>query len=189
MAVTQLASVVDVVAVLGRDLTPEEESRVDAVLDKLSELFRRESGQQFTAGTSTVRLKVNGGRVYLPQVPLVEVASVVDDDAVAVEFTAAGSWLSTGLASHEFVTVEYSHGGEVPDLVRLAVADAARQVLSVDSYAASGVSQRGVTTGPFSDQFTYATWAQGGSSRLSPDDVALARSFRVKVPTTWVQKP
>ena len=189
MAVYQLASQEDVEAVLGRVLTSAEAARVDAVLDKLSELFRRESGQQFTPGSSTVRLKVNAGRVYLPQTPLDEIVSVVDDDAVAVEFTAAGSWLTTGLASHQFVTVEYSHGGIVPDLVRLAVADAARQVLTVDSYAATGVSQRGVTTGPFSDQFTYAAWAQGGSSRLSPDDVALARSYRVKVPTVWVQSP
>lgn len=190
MAVVQLASQEDVEAAFGRVLTSEEARRVDAILDKLSELFRRESGQQFTTGSSTVRLKVNGGRVYLPQLPLDEVVSVVDDDSVAVEYTVAGSWLTVDLASHAFVTVEYSHGSAiVPDLVRLAVADAARQVISVDPYAATGVSQRGVTTGPFSDQFTYAGWAQGGSARLSPDDVALARSYRVKVPTVWVQSP
>jgi hypothetical protein len=190
MAVVKLASQDDVEASFGRSLTSAEAGRVDAILDKLSELFRRESGQRFTVGSSTVRLKVNGGRVYLPQVPLVEVVSVVDDDAVEVEYTAAGSWLTVDLASNEFVTVEYEHGSaKAPDLVRLAVADAARQVLSVDPIAATGVSQRGVTTGPFSDQYTYAGWAQGGSARLSPDDVALARSYRVKVPTVWVQSP
>jgi len=189
MVVVQLASEDDVVAALGRDLTTAETARVDAVLDKLSELFRRESGQTFTAAESTVRLKVNGGRVRLTQAPVVEVVSVVDDDAVAVEYTLFGSWLTTDLASHEFVTVEYSHGGTVPDVVRLTIADAARQVLQVDPNAVTGITQRGETTGPFSEQTTYASWAVGGSTRLSPDDLSLARSYRVKVPTVWVQSP
>lgn len=189
MAVVQLASQEDVEASFGRDLTSTEEARVGAILDKLSELFRRESGQQFTAGTSTVRLKVNGGRVYLTQRPVTAVASVVDDDGATVEHTRKGQWLTVPKLSHEFVTVEYTHGGDVPDVVTLAIADAARQVLSVSSKAAEGVTQYGETTGPFSQQSTYATWAQGGAARLSPDDLALARSFRVKVPTVWVMTP
>ena len=189
MAVVQLASAEDVVSALGRELTDDEAARVDAVLDKLSELFRREAGQTFTPAESTVRLKVNGGRVRLTQGPVVEVISVVDDDAVAVEYTVFGSWLTTDLASHQFVTVEYTHGGDAPEAVRLAIADAARQVLLVDPNAVTGITQHGETTGPFSEQTTYASWAVGGSSRLSPDDLALARSYRVKVPTVWVQSP
>lgn len=187
MAVVQLASQEDVEASMGRDLTSAEEGRVGAILDKLSELFRRESGQTFTAGTSTVRLKVNGGRVYLPQRPVDTVSSVVDDDGDAVEYTRHDQWLTVPLVSHEFVTVTYTHGAETaPDVVRLAVADAARQVLSIDPNATAGVASYGRTAGPFNEQSTYATWAQGGSARLSPDDLALARSFRVKVPTVWV---
>lgn len=187
MAVTRLASDVDVEAAIGRDLTSEEDARVGAILDKLSELFRRESGQQFTSGTSTVRLKVNGGRVFLPQRPATAVTTVKDDDGEGVEYTRLGQWLTVPMVSHEFVTVAYTHGGDVPDLVRLAVADAARQVLQIAPAAVAGVTQTGTTTGPFSGQESYATWAQGGAARLSPDDVALARSFRVKVPTVWVQ--
>lgn len=188
MAVTQLASKEDVEAALGRDLTSEEDARVGAILDKLSELFRRESGQQFTPGTSTVRLKVNGGRVYLPQRPVTEVTSVKDDAGADVAHDRHDQWLTVPMVSHEFVTVTYSHGGTVPDVVRTSVADAARQVLMIAPAAVGGVTQRGTTTGPFSGQESYATWAQGGSARLSPDDVALARSFRVKVPTVWVSR-
>lgn len=186
MAVVQLASVVDVKAAFGRDLTPDESARVGAVLDKASELFRLESGQQFTPGSSLSRVKVNGGRVFLRQAPVVSVESVKDDHGNEVAFTRFKQWVTVPKRSHEFVVVEYTHGGDVPDLVRLTVADVARQVLSIDPTAVSGVSQYGQTTGPFSDQYTYATWAQGGATRLSPEDAAVARKFRVKIPNVWV---
>lgn len=187
MSVVQLASPVDVAAAIGRALTPEEAARADAILDKLSELFRRESGQQFTPGTSTVRVKVNGGRVYLRQRPVTAVDVVTDDAGADVSYTRVGQWLTVPLGSHEFVTVTYQHGGVVPDLVRLTVADAARQVLGVAPAAVAGVSQTSETTGPWTRQATYAAWAVGGAARLSPEDLTLARSFRVKVPTVWVQ--
>src|SRR5690606_16716463 len=126
MAVVQLASAEDVEAVLGRDLTTEEAVRVEPVLDKASELFRRASGQGFTAGTSTVRLKVNGGQVYLTQRPVVSVESVTDDDGTEVGFDLFGQWLTVDRVSHQFVRVAYSHGGAVPDLVRLTVAEVAK---------------------------------------------------------------
>lgn len=186
MTVVQLASEADVKAAFGRDLTPDERARVGAILDKVSELFRLESGQRFTAGSSLSRVKVNGGRAFLRQAPVVTVVSVKDDDGRDVPFTLFKQWLTVPRLSHEFVVVEYEHGGVVPDLVRLTVADVARQVLSIDPTASTGVAQYGQTTGPFSDQFTYAAWAQGGSTRLAPDDLAVARSFRVKVPNVWV---
>lgn len=186
MSVVQLAAETDVKAALGRDLTTDEKARVGAILDKASELFRLESGQQFTAGSSTSRVKVNGGRAVLRQAPVVEVTSVVDDLGNHVPFTLFKQTLTVPKRSHEFVIVEYSHGGAVPDLVRLTVADVARQVLQIDPKAARGMSAAMEVTGPFTDQHTYAVWAQGGATRLAPADVAVARSFRVKVPNVWV---
>ena len=186
MTMTQLASTVDVEAALGRELTPDEAARVDAILDKASELFRIASGQQFTPGRSEVRLKVNGGRVFLRQAPATEIHSVTDDSGQEVPYTWFKKWLTVPKVSHEFVVVDYSHGGDVPDLVRLTIADVARQILSIDPVAATGVSQASQTTGPFTDQLTYATWAQGGATRLSPEDLAVARSFIVRVPNVWV---
>jgi len=190
VAVVQLASAADVATALGRSLTPAELLRVGPILDKASELFRRQSGQQFTAGTSTVRLKVNGGRVYLTQAPVVSVATVVDDDAVAVTYTRAGQWLTVeDLTSADFVTVTYTHGGDVPDLVRLTIAEIGAKVLSVDPKARAGVSQFAHSEGPYSESGTYATWAVGGQTMLAPADVAIANSYRPKVPTVWVQTP
>jgi len=187
MAVVQLASSTDVAEALGRDLTSDEEARVGAILDKASELFRRRSGQQFTPGTSLVRLKVNGGKVYLPQRPVVSVDSVTDDDGNAIEHTLFGQWLTTCLSSHRFVRVTYSHGAEeVPDLVRLCIAEIAAKVLSISPKARAGITQGTTTTGPFTDTETYATWAIGGQTMLAPDDDKFALSYRLKVPTVWV---
>lgn len=187
MAVAKLASVEDVKAAFGRDLTSDETARVGAILEKASELFRLESGQQFTSGRSEVRVKVNGGRVYLRQRPVTNVHSVKDDYGRDVPFTHFKQWLTVPRISHEFVIVDYSHGGDVPDLVRLTIADVARQVLSIDPKASRGLSSAMEVTGPFTDQHTYAVWAQGGATRLAPDDLAVARSFRVRVPNVWVQ--
>lgn len=185
-----LATEADVKEALGRDLTPDEQGRLDAVLSKASELFRAESGQQFTAGTSLSRLKVNGRRVWLPQSPATGVLSVTTEAGEEVEpGRLHKQWLSVPLASHEFVYVEYEHGGVVPDLVRLTVADVAAVVLSIDPAAARGVTQVSDTGGRYSRSETYAAWAQGGRARLAPDDVAVARRFRRRVPTVWVMRP
>ena len=186
MTVEKLASQEDVKDAFGRDLTPSEGARVGAVLDKASELFRLEAGQLFTQGETTARLKVNGGRVFLRQSPVVAVSEVTDDAGTVVPFTLFKQWLTVPKRSHEFVIVKYSHGGVVPDLVRLTIADVARQVLSINPNAAEGVSQYSETTGPFTEQFTYAAWAQGGAARLAPDDLAVARSFRRRIPNVWV---
>lgn len=186
MAVEQLATQADVESALGRDLTPDEQERVGAILDKACELFRSVSGQTFTPARSTVRVKVNGGRAFLRQKPVQTIHTVKDDAGRDVFYTRIGRWLRVPMGSHEFVNVDYSHGGDVPDLVRLTIADIARQILSIDPVASSGVSQFSETTGPFTDQLTYATWAQGGATRLSPEDNAIARSFQVKIPNVWL---
>ncbi len=183
MAVVQLASRVDVVALLGRGLTSEEAARVNGILDKASELFRRRSGQEFTSGTSLVRLKMTANYVDLPQRPVVSVQSVTQDVAggAAIAYDLFQSRLTLhGMHAGAMVRVAYTHGGDVPDLVRLTIADVARKVLLIDRNAVTGATQHSETTGPFTEQSTYATWAQGGETRLSPDDNAIADSFRVK---------
>ena len=183
-----LATRNDVVAILGRPLSEEESARIDAILDKLSELFRRESGQLFTPGKSTVRRKVNGEEVFLPQRPVAEVSSVVDARGRPVQFSGFGQWLLVpGVESHELVTVTYKHGSdEVPPLVVETIADAARQVLEVSPEAVSGITQVSQGGTSYTASATYATWAQGGSARLSPEDLKIARSFRPLMGNVWV---
>src|SRR5699024_4919259 len=114
---------------------------------------------------------------------------VTDDSGAPVEWSLHNQWLTVPLMSHEFVTVTYSHGGDVPDLVRLTVADVVATVLSLDPGAIAGVSQESQNAGPFTRSRTYASWAQGGRARLAPEDLAVAKSFRSKTPTVWVMRP
>lgn len=180
MTVVQLASASDVAAEMGRSLTSEEATRVEPILDKVSELFRAEARRTFTTGESTTRLRVAGREVILKERPVVEVTDVVDDDSNDVPY----QWIAPGTLLLDrrlpFVTVTYSHGGAVPDLVRLTVASIARQVLSYDQHAQAGATAAMETTGPFTTQRAYAVWAQGGAARLSPEDKKIARRYRIK---------
>jgi hypothetical protein len=181
--VVPLASEKDVEASIGRALTIDEHDRVGAILDKASELFRRRSGQQFTPGSSEVRVRVIADKVTLTQRPVVDVISVTGDTngASAIGFERFKSQLTLeSVPSGRMVRVKYTHGGEVPELVRLCIADVARKVLQIPGRAAAGVTQRSEGTGPFNESETYATWAVGGQTMLAPDDLAIADGYRVK---------
>jgi hypothetical protein len=130
-----------------------------------------------------VLLRVTAGHVVLPQRPVVSVESVQRDCSPTepIPFDLYKSRLTVHyVRSGELVRVQYTHGGEVPDLVRLTVAEVAKKVLSICKQAQAGVVKASSTDGPFTDSVTYATWAQGGQTMLAPDDAAIAASFRVK---------
>lgn len=188
MANQSLATEQDVKGLIGRDLTAGESERLPEILTKLSELFRAESGQAFTPGESSQLVKVNGGKAYLRQRPVVEVSAVELESGTEITgFRCRGQWLYVPDVANSMVWVTYSHGADdVPDLVRTTIADAARQVLQIDPAAVSGRSQESEGTGPFVGSTSYATWAQGGSTRLSPEDRAIARGFRVRTGNVWV---
>ncbi|HXH34331.1 MAG TPA: hypothetical protein VNJ54_07960 [Plantibacter sp.] len=185
-----LAFVPDVEAAMGRALTPEESERAEVMLVKASELFRLRSGRLFTPGSSTVRLKVNGGEVRLPQSPVNDVQSVIDDCGATIPHTRFGQVLTLHRLSHEFVRVSYTHGSDdVPELIRVTIAEITARVLRIDTRAAAGVTQRSKTTGPFTEAEIFATHAVGGQLLLSPDDLAVALSFRaVSTGGTIVQR-
>ncbi|GAA3581089.1 hypothetical protein GCM10022198_00230 [Klugiella xanthotipulae] len=175
-----LATIEDVVSAIGRDLTDDEAARAQFPLDKASELFRREARQHFTPGVSSPRLRVVGGLVTLPQRPAGVVTKVTDSHGRQVPFTQDAELVRVPERAGPLVRVTYSHGNEVvPDLVRLTVTEIARKVLGISKKALAGVTQYSDTTGPFTESETYATWAQGGQTMLSPDDAATARSYRV----------
>lgn len=179
MAVVQLASSTDVVAALGRAITTEEAAKVGAILDKASELFRARSGQQFTEATSTVRVRNRAGVVTLPQRPVTAVSAVVDDDGSDVTYTFDDRFQFEVESTEKYLTVTYTHGGAVPDLVRLTIAEIAKKVLLIPADAAAGMTASMRTTGPFMDQLSYATWAQGGQTMLAPADDQVALSYRI----------
>jgi hypothetical protein len=201
-----LASADDVAHVLGLDsegdLSDAQTVRVPALLARASYLFQKAADRLFTPGTYTVRLRVTGGRVRLPESPVASVASVVDDAGSAVPNTLSGQWLTVEPGrnlnnsfeecppdiNNAFVTVTYT-GGEIPDVVRDAVAAVAGKYLSVDPQTqVAGAKQVGLTTGPFQSNITYADWATGAVC-LSDDDQMLAQSFRYKGTQVVVQRP
>lgn len=207
-----LATVADVQTAMERPLTPEEEASAVGKLAKASRLFRKASGQDFTPGTSTVRLKCNPasrtifnlstgwpwgmldrvGVVYLKQRPLVSVDSVLNDNDVAVdEFQTHGSWLFVpGFSASDRVTVTYTHGDAVvpPEVVE-TVASMVARALSIPEQARGGANAIQETTGPFTTQVQFAKWASGGGVQLSPSDKEFAETYKVPVPQIWVGRP
>jgi uncharacterized protein involved in outer membrane biogenesis len=172
-----LAEPADVEKTLQRPLTTEEEAACADVLDAASNMFRTVAMQQFTPSISTVRLKVNGGRVRLDQRPCTDVQIVIDNAGKDVSFTQNGSWLTVDLDSSQFVTVTYAHGGDIPPQVRNAVAEMAARALCVPEDVIAGAKQLGDTVGPFSYQASWGSSGQAGTLRLSESDRAVAQSY------------
>lgn len=175
-----LVDLEDIEAALGRTLSDEEKPRALFVADKLSEAFRRRARQTFTVETYVNRLKVDaGGRVFPTRAPLVEVLAVFTDEGAPVRYAQRHGYIYVYPWSGDFVVVTYTAGmPAVPAAVRLQLADSARRVLSIPDAAAQGATQATDTTGPFTQSRQYAAWAVGGQALLSPDDQALADSYR-----------
>ncbi len=173
-----LATVADVEARLGRELTVEENTQATAWLEDASALFVQRSIQQFEVGESTVRVFPRRGIVRLIQRPVIAVTNVVDINDNPVSFTWDGFQslfeVGTGLP----LKVTYEHGSDtIPEVVVGVVAGMVARRLSTAGDAVSGVTQQ--TVGPFSQ--SYATWAVGGQIMLSPAEAAVADSYRTKL--------
>ena len=113
MALDPLATADDLAGRLGRALTDAEIDQVELLLGDASASVRAYTGQEFTLGESTVRLRARGGVLRLPQRPVVAVTAVANTDEADVDFT----WyaddraiLSSPWAS--WVDVTYTHGYE-----------------------------------------------------------------------------
>lgn len=205
-----LATLNDVAAELEvdsvHDLTDAQISRAGSLLVRASHLFRQAAGRQFTPDTYTHRLQVVGGRVRLPESPVTQINSVVNDAGNAVEYTRSGPWLTMivprghwntfdcyhpdDFGSSDagwFVTVSYT-GGEVPNVVTVTVAQMVARHLNADPAPATGVKSQSVTTGPFSQQTQFLDWADEAMV-LSDADRQVAESFRYRATRPIVNCP
>jgi hypothetical protein len=201
-----LASADDVALELGLesadDLSAAQALRVPSLLARASYLFQQAADRLFIPDTYTVRLRVQGGQVRLPESPVTDVDSVVDDAGNDVTYTRYGQWLriesrfdsnvsfaalpAEGCVA--FVTVTYD-GGAIPDVVKGAVAAMAARYVSIDpATQVAGATTVNLVTGPFQSNITYADWATEAMC-LSEDDKALAESFRYKGTQVVVQRP
>jgi hypothetical protein len=170
-----LATITDVEARLGRDLTVAETSKATAYLADASALFVQRAVQKFEQGESSVRLFPRDGVVRLMQRPVIDVTEVKDLDGNEIDFTFDGHQSIYDLGSYTPVTVTYEHGSTIiPADVVAVVAGMVARTLSINPDAASGVSQQSV--GPFSQ--SYAAWAVGGQVMMSPVEARVADSYR-----------
>lgn len=194
---TALAAAADVAKELGlsneSELSTEQTNRIPGLLIKASSSFRRAAGRQFSPGSYTQRLQVIGGRVRLPEDPVTDVASVVDDCGNTVSYTRVGYWLNVsrhhhsndasfgcyqpaGIESGWFVTATYT-GGAVPDDVKVTVAQIVARQLGVDPTAATGVRMHEQTMGPFTERKQFFDWA-AETVTLTDEELDFAASFR-----------
>jgi hypothetical protein len=172
-----LATIADVEARLGRELTVAEESKATAWLDDASALFINRAEQKFEIGESTVRLFPNDGIVRLLQRPVIEIINVEDINGAPVDFTWDGFQTLFDVFTNMPLVVTYEHGSdEIPADVVAVVAGMVARTLSISPEAATGVTR--TTTGPFSQEF--ATWAVGQQVMMSPAEMAVADSYRQK---------
>jgi hypothetical protein len=194
--VTPLAAAVDVATELGLtdvgQLTSVQATRIPSLLLKASWKFRRAADRQFTSGSYTQRLQVVAGRVRLPEDPVDAVQAVFDDAGNDVTYRAVGQWLDvskhhtfdTSFMCHDrvendsgwFVTATYT-GGEVPDEVRVTVAQVVARQLGIDPTAATGVKSLNQTMGPFTEQKQFFDWA-AETVAFTDEEQAFAESFR-----------
>jgi hypothetical protein len=170
-----LATIADVEARLGRELTTGEESQATAWLEDASAIFVQRAVQKFEVGESTVRLFPRDGVVRLVQRPVIEVIEVTDIDGVEIEYTFDGHQSLYELGSYSPVIVNYEHGSaDIPADVVAVVAGMVVRTLQIPADAAAGIQQQAV--GPFSQ--SYASWAVGRQVLMSPSDIEVANYYR-----------
>lgn len=196
-----LAELVDVEDRLGRDLTPEESRKADALLRDASTVVRNYTRRDFTTGTTTARYRPRGRKVVLPQRPVTAVTSVksVLSFGTNETVTALAYWSWPGGSevilgdpslvingptwdlddSDVWVEITYTHGfPEVPDDIRTVIANMVLRNLTAPR---SGlVDTEGV--GPY--QVRYAGFVAQGPLGISEADRQILNRYRSTVSHT-----
>ncbi|WAA20319.1 head-to-tail adaptor [Mycobacterium phage VRedHorse] len=186
-----LATADDVAAALGLPsaaaLTPEQSSRVDGVLGRVSDTFQRVTGRVFTTEATRVRAQVVNGRVWLPGV-VDKVEAVTLTGGEEVDFNQDGNYVDVtrngcSLVTGTVVIVEYVGGG-VPDSVTEFVAAVAARHLTVTpgSVSSQAVS---LTAGPFTQR--NAEWVSG-TAVFTRDELEDAKRFANPAPTITIHR-
>ncbi|WP_049566871.1 hypothetical protein [Streptomyces sp. SBT349] len=197
-----LATVEDLEARLGRELTPEEAARADALLADASALLRAYTGQDFTLTVGDeIVLRPVGVTIRLPQRPVQAVTTVValgGSEVMPDIALPAGSWTWDGIdkvdiwpldsswylslpevwtdgwGAVDTYRITYDHGYAVapPDVLAVVCAMVLRTLLS-PSMTPGMVSER---IGAYNYQLQQGAGSAGASvSMTQPDRDALKR--------------
>lgn len=137
--------------------------RAEVLLRDASAAVRAYTGQELSAGSSTVRLRVQNGRARLPQQPVVAVSAVDDVDGNGLTFWWPGGGQVIDLRGipvanrsegwwrcATYIDVSYDHGyDEVPDDIVAVVCQIAGRALGT-SAEQTGVQQERIGTYSYS---------------------------------------
>lgn len=172
-----LASVADLEGRLGRTFDAGEAIRAGLLLDDASAVVRAYTGQQFNEATSTVRLKVRGGVVRLPQRPATAVTTVADVDGNTVGHTwysGDAIHLTGGYPTGGWVDVTYDHGyASVPGDVVAVVCQIAGRAFGT---TADNAGYQSESIGTYS--YTVGVAAAAGATGLLNDERAVLDRYR-----------
>ncbi len=195
MALPPLATVTDLQSRFPRTLTADEGSRAGFLLGDASTLVRNYTGQQFTRVTNdTVTLRLNRGRITLPQRPADKPTAIAYADGVGTIPTAAWwwggldtvdfmppPWLGNGPAFTHLrrpttVTVTYSHGyTELPQDVVSIVCSMVGRVIS------AGAVMPGLSSGGLDDfRFQMGGSLTTGALVLTEEEKTETNQYRPK---------
>ena len=170
-----LATVADLEARLGRTLTGDEANRAEALLDDVSAVVRSYTGQQFEAGTSTVRVRSRRGRLRLPQSPVTALTTVADMAGSSLDVT---SWYGGNVLvlPDGWYDVTYNHGyAAVPDDVKAVVCNMAGRAFG---QPADTTGLQSESVGGYSYSVGVAA-AAGAAGMLNDERAVLDRYRRV----------
>lgn len=195
--VDPLATPANLVALLGRELTADEETRAVGLLASASTRIRRYTRQDFTFVANDVQvLRGDGDTIRLPQRPVTAVTSVVAVGAGGLPDVPLAGWWFDGIDVvylrgcaivinlpewwHEYPTDVYrvtnSHGyAEIPADVVDVCAGMVLRTLTAPTQA-GGV--RSETLGSYSYQLEAA--GVGLTVRLSDEDKEILKDYRQK---------
>lgn len=194
---TALATADDLAARFGRDLTPAEEARAEALLADASAMIRAFTGQDFAVvDDDQVTLRGQGGTVRLPQRPVTAVTSLIAIGGDGAPDVTVIDWIWDGIdqiriGEGSFVInlpaiwwdddgypgtyrITYSHGYEtVPADVVAVVCGMVMRTLTAPTMA-GGV--RSETIGPYSYQLDAA--GTGISVMMTDTDRKALKRYR-----------
>lgn len=171
-----LASVEDLEVRLGRTFTSTETDRAEALLADASAAVQAYTGQQFTVGTSTVRLQVRNGTVRPPQSPISTITGIANIEGAALDHVwyAGPTVAVTGSIDGSWVDVTYDHGyEELPADIVAVVCQVAGRAMGVPADQ-GGIAQESI--GNYS--YSVGVAAAAGSVGLLNDERAVLDRYR-----------
>lgn len=158
--VDAFATADDLAARLNRVFTVEEETWFTTLLEDASTYLRDLIGYDiYPQATSTYVAYPDGGRIDLPQFPIISV-DAVEREAVEIDYTYRPGYLTVDGDDATDVTFTYGYETAPPELVRLTCVLVSQSLLTLEN-------SLGLTAGGLSsvalDDFKMA-WADGGAA-------------------------